>query len=162
MVVAPLHGITMSGKSFQWGKNQHKAFDEMKRKISEAPVLTLLNLQKPFEVETYSSGYAMGVVLMQGGRSLCYHSEVFYGVILNYPTYDKELYALVQAVKKWKHYLMGKETIIHTDHRPLQCLQAHSMLQQTKHYKWMGFLHQFHLVIYYKKGSTNKLEDMLS
>jgi hypothetical protein len=73
-------------------------------------------LQKPFEVETDASGYAMGVVLMQGGKSICYHSEMFHGGVLNYPTYDKELYALVQVVKKWKHYLMGKETIIHTDH----------------------------------------------
>jgi hypothetical protein len=94
----------------------------MKRKISQAPVLALPNLQNPFEVETNASGYAMGAVLMQGGRPICYHSEVFHGEVLNYPTYDKELYALVQAVKKWKHYLMGKETIIHTDHQPLQYL----------------------------------------
>jgi hypothetical protein len=64
VVVAPLHAITTSGKSFQWGKNQQKAFDEMKRKISQAPVLTLPNLQNPFEVETDASGYAMGAVLM--------------------------------------------------------------------------------------------------
>jgi hypothetical protein len=76
---------------------------------------------------------------MEGRRHVCYHYEVFHGAILNYPTYDKELYALVQDVKKWKHYLMGKETIIHTDHQPLQYLQAHSKLQQTRHYKWMGF-----------------------
>ena len=57
---------------------------------------------------------------------------------------------------------MGKETIIHTDHQPLQYLQAQSKLQQTKHYKWMGFLQQFSLVIKYKKGRKNKLEGMLS
>jgi hypothetical protein len=72
---------------------------------------------------------------MQGGKPVCYHSEMFHGGVLNYPTYDKELYALVQSVKKWKHYLMGKETIIHTNHRPLQCLQAQSKLQQNRHYK---------------------------
>ena len=62
------------------------------------------------------SGYAKGVVLMQGGRYVCYHSEVFHGAVLNYPTYENGIYALVQVVKKWKHYLMGKEKIIHTDH----------------------------------------------
>ena len=82
-------------------------------------MLTLPNLKKPFEVETNESGYAMGAVLMQGGSLVCYHSEVFHGAILNYPTYDKELYALVQAVKKLKQYLMGKETIIHIDHQSL-------------------------------------------
>jgi len=35
---------------------------------------------------------------------------------MNYPTYAKELFAIFESVKKWKHYLMGKETMIHTDH----------------------------------------------
>jgi len=67
-------------------------------------------------VEIDASGYVMEVVLMQGGRSVCYHSEVFHGAVLNYPTYNKDLYAMVQVVKKWKHYLMGKDKVIHTDH----------------------------------------------
>jgi hypothetical protein len=61
----------------------------------------------------------MGTVLMQRGKPICYHSETFTQAVISYPTYDKELYALVQSVKKWKHYLMGKETIIHIDHQPL-------------------------------------------
>jgi hypothetical protein len=91
----------------------------MKIKIIQAQVLALPNLQKPFEVETDVSGYAMGAVLMQGGRHVCYHSKIFHEEVPNYPTYNKELYALVQAVKKWKHYLMGKETIIHIDYQSL-------------------------------------------
>ena len=71
----------------------------------------------------------MGAVLMQYCKPICYHSETFNQVVFNYPTYDKELYALVQSVKKWKHYLFGKETIIHIDHQPLQYLQAHTKLQ---------------------------------
>ena len=58
--------------------------------------------------------------------------------------------------------MMGKETIIHTDHQPLQYLQSHSKLQQSRHFRWMGFLQQFHLVIKYKKGIYNKVVDMLS
>jgi len=71
----------------------------------------------------------MGVVLIQGGRLVCYHSKVVHGAVLNYPTYDKELYAMVQDVKKWKHYLMGKETVIHIDYHSLQYLQTQSKLQ---------------------------------
>ena len=82
--------------------------------------------------------------------------------MINYPTYDKELYALVQSVKKWKHYLIGKETIIHTDHQPLQYLQSRTKLQQSRHFRWMSFLQQFHLVIKYKKYNSNKVVDMLS
>ena len=61
----------------------------------------------------------MGAILMQYCKPICHHSETFNQVVVNYPTYDKELYALVQSVKKWKHYLLEKETIIHIDNHPL-------------------------------------------
>jgi hypothetical protein len=161
-IVAPLHGLTSVKNTFQWEGKQQKDFDTLKENISIALVLALLNLQQPFEIETHASGYAMGAVLMQYRRPICYHSGTFNQVVVNYPTYDKELCALVQSVKKWKHYLLGKETIIHTNHQPLQYLQGQSKLQQARHYKWMGFLQQFHLVIKYKKGTSNMVADMLS
>jgi hypothetical protein len=91
----------------------------LKEKISTAPVLALQNLQQPSEIEIDASGYTMCAVLMQYRKLICYHSENFNQVVVNYPTYDKELYALVQSVNKCKHYLLGKETIIHIDHHPL-------------------------------------------
>jgi hypothetical protein len=100
IVATPLHSIIAGIKSFQWGKNKKNAFDEIKRNIIQASVLKLPNLQNPFEVEVDASGYAMGVVLMQGGRPLLYHYELFHGEVPNYPTYDKDLYSLVQAIKK--------------------------------------------------------------
>ena len=72
----------------------------------------------------------MGAVLTHHGKPICYHSETFNSTVANYPTYDKELYALVQSMKKWKHYLMGKETVRHTDHQLLQYLHSKTKLQQ--------------------------------
>lgn len=161
-MASPLHAITGKNHGFQWGGKEQHAFELLKRKISNAPVLALPNLQKPFEIETDASDYAMGAVLLQEKHLVCYHSKMFTSAVKNYPTYDKELYAFVQSVKKWKHYLVGKETIIHTDHQPLQYLQSQSKLQQSRHFRWMGFLQQFHLVIKYKKGTQNKIADMLS
>jgi len=57
---------------------------------------------------------------------------------------------------------MGKEMIIHIDHQPLQYLQSQTKLQQARHFRWIGFLQQFHLVIRYNKYIYNKVEDMLS
>jgi hypothetical protein len=161
-IVAPLHALTSVKNTFQWGGKQQKAFNTLKEKISTTPVLALLNLQQSFEIETDDSGYTMGAILIQYHKPNCYHSETFNQVVVNYPTYDKELYALVQSVKKWDHYLLGKETIIHTYHQPLQYLQAQTKLQQSQHYRWMGFLQQSHLVIKYKKGTSNKVVDILS
>ena len=58
----------------------------------------------------------MGVVLLQKGKPICFHFEFFSKGVMNYLTYDKELFSLVESVKKWKHYLMCKETVIHRDH----------------------------------------------
>jgi hypothetical protein len=157
-----LHALTSLKNTFQWGGKKQKSFDTLKENISTTPVLELSNLQQPFEIETDASGYAMGVVLMQYRKPIYYHSETFNQDVFNYPTYDKKLYALVQSVKKWKHYLLGKETMIPIDHQTLQYLQAKNNMKQSQHYRWMGFLQKFRLVIKYKKGMSNKVVDMLS
>jgi hypothetical protein len=121
-IVSPLHAVTSIKQVFQWGGNKQKYFDALKEKISSASVLALPDLRQPFEIQTYESNYSMGAILLQHGKPIFFHSENFNGVVINYPTYDKELYALVKSVKKWKHYFLGKETIIHIDHQPLQYL----------------------------------------
>ena len=72
----------------------------------------------------------MGAVLLQHGKPIAFYCETLNGAIVNYRKYDKELYALVQSIKKWKHYLIGKETVVHTDHQPLQYLQSQNKLQR--------------------------------
>jgi hypothetical protein len=74
------------GKSFHWGKQQQCYFDDMKKRINEALALTMPNLQHPFEIEIDASGYAMGVVLMQGRILVCYnHSKLLHGVVITLP-----------------------------------------------------------------------------
>jgi len=82
-------------KVFHWGDVQKKAFDALKKKISLALVLALLDLRQPFDNQTDAYDYAMGALLLQHGKPISFHSEIFNGAITNYPTYDKELYALV-------------------------------------------------------------------
>ena len=70
-MATPLYDITTTGKGFQWGNNRNKFFEELKQKINKELLLTLPNLYNPFELEIDANGYAMGVILMQGGRSTC-------------------------------------------------------------------------------------------
>lgn len=80
---------------FQWEGKQHKAFDTLKEKISTTLVLEIPYLKQPFKIQTDVSEYAMGAILMQHDKPICYHPETFSNAIISYPTYDKELYALV-------------------------------------------------------------------
>jgi hypothetical protein len=72
------------------------------------------------------------------------------------------MYSIVQACHQWRHYILGKETVIHTDHKPLQFMQTQGKLQNDRHQKWSTYLHQFDLNIKYKTGSTNRVVDCLS
>ena len=114
----PLIQVTKGGvkEKFFWSETQHKAFAELKHHLCCAPVLTLPNLQQPFEIETDTSDYAIGVFLTQQGHLVAYHSETLSDTVRKYPTYDKVMYSIVHACQQWKHYILGKETIIHTDH----------------------------------------------
>ena len=97
---SPLRALTNVNNTFQWEGKQQKDFDTLKEKISTVLVLGFPNLQQPFQIEIDENGYAMVAVLMKYRNPICYHSETFNQFVVNYPTYDKELYALVQSVKK--------------------------------------------------------------
>jgi len=99
-----------------WSESQQKAFAELKHYLFTTPVLTLPNLQKPFEIETNASDYAIGAVLTQQEHPVAYHSKELLDIVWKYPTYDKKMYSIVQTCRQWKHYILGKETVIHTNH----------------------------------------------
>jgi len=120
-IIWPLSQVTKGGakEKFFWSESQQKEFTELKDRLCMALVLALPDLQQPFEVEIDASDYAIGAFLTQHGHPVAYHSETLSDIVRKYPTYDKEMYSIVQAYRQWKHYILGKETVIHTDHRPL-------------------------------------------
>jgi hypothetical protein len=101
----------------------------LKDKLTHAPLLQLPNFGKTFELDCDASGVGIGAVLMQDGKPVAYFSEKLHGPILNYSTYDKELYALVCSLETWRHYLWPQEFVIHSDH---ESLYVSSLLKQSE------------------------------
>jgi hypothetical protein len=100
-IAAPLNELTKKGMPFSWGTRQENAFDMLKDKLTHAPLLQLPDLNKTFELECDASGIGLGGVLLQERKPAAYFSEKLSGPVLNYSTYDKELYALVRCLETW-------------------------------------------------------------
>ena len=96
-----LSQVTKGGgkAKFVWPKSQQKSFVELKHRLCSTPILSRPDLQQPFEIETYASDYAIGTVLTQHGHPVAYHSDMLLDAVCKNPTYDKEMYSILQAYR---------------------------------------------------------------
>jgi hypothetical protein len=78
-----------------------------------------------------------------------------------YSTYDKEFYAVIQSLKKWRHYLIPKEFVLYSDNQALQFITRQEKLNQ-RHAKWVKFMQNFTFVIKHISGTANKFANALS
>ncbi|GKD24003.1 putative reverse transcriptase domain-containing protein [Tanacetum coccineum] len=98
-------------KTFDWGEEQELAFQTLKDKLCNAPVLALPDGPEDFMVYCDASGIGLGCVLMQRGKVIAYASRQLKTHEKNYTTHDLELGAVVFALKIWRHYLYGTKSI---------------------------------------------------
>lgn len=92
----------------------------LKKKIIERPIPRLLNFQKLFQVRCDASGIEIGAILSQEDKPVAFFSEKLNESRQKYSSYDKEFYAIVQALKHWRHYLLGNEFVLFSDNSALQ------------------------------------------
>ena len=118
-----------SRQPFKWTEATDRNFKLLKKKIIEKHILALPNFDKVFQVETYASGITVGVVLSQEERPVAYFSEKLNEAKQKYSSYDKELYVVVQDLKKWRHYLMLKEFVLYSDNHALQFINSRPKLK---------------------------------
>ena len=186
-IAAPLHAIIAKGRAetakgrsglkagkppsskFVWSKEADQSFNELKRLLSEAPVLAYPQFDKEFILETDASLLGLGACLCQADgegnvHPIAYASRGLRGAERNYPdisSFKLELLALKWAVTdKFKDYLMGSKCIVYTDHNPLAHLKT-AKLGATEH-RWVAQLAPFDLEIRYRTGKSNRCADALS
>jgi hypothetical protein len=94
-------------------------------------------------------------------RPVAYYSKTLNKSQRNWPAYDKELYAIIQATKQWKPYLAGKKFTIYTDHMPLKYLHSKEHLPH-RHADYLEWLSLFDFDVQYKPGKANRVADALS
>jgi hypothetical protein len=137
------------------------AFEAIKKALCSATVLALPNYNKPFILECEPSDKTIGTVLMQDGRPLAYFSKSLGKQVVECSTYDKEAIDIIEALKKWKHYLTEASLILSIDQQSLKYMGDQRLVLGIQHkllIKLMGYNYK----IEYKKGKENGTTDALS
>jgi ribonuclease HI len=160
-IAKPMTKLLEKNKAFEWTTEYQASFEELRKHLTSAPVLVLLDLTKKFDIYCDASCQGLGCVLMQEGQVVCYASRQLRKHEENYPTHDLELAAVVHALKIWIHNLIGHRCEIYSDHKSLKYIftQNDLNLQQRR---WMELIKDYDFGINYHPGKANVVADALS
>ncbi|GJV27974.1 putative nucleotidyltransferase, ribonuclease H [Tanacetum coccineum] len=160
-IAKPMTELTQKNKKFNWGEEQESAFQLLKQKLCDAPILALPKGSDDFVVYYDASIKGLGVVLMQRMKVIAYASRQLKVHEKNYTTHDLELGAVVFALKIWRHYLYGTRCVVFTDHKSLQHILDQKELNMRQR-RWIELLSDYDCVIRYHPGKANVVADALS
>ncbi|GEQ72886.1 hypothetical protein JCM33374_g6574 [Metschnikowia sp. JCM 33374] len=150
-----------------WSSTHDSMVTALKAKLTSAPILILPNPIHTYVVYTDASNYYMGAVLHQIDDNnkllgvVAYESKKFDRAELNYPVREKEFYAVIHALQKWRHFLLDKEFILYTDHESLKALKKQAV-PTGRLSRWMDFFEEYAMDLRHIKGSQNVVADWLS
>ncbi|KAL5779345.1 hypothetical protein ACOSQ2_010082 [Xanthoceras sorbifolium] len=118
-IARPLTNLLKKGK-FEWTKEADSAFNNLKQAMTSTSTLAMPNFNEPFVIESDASGEGIGAVLTQQNRLIAFMSRALGVTKQSWSTYAKEMLVIIQAIKTWRPYLIGRKFYIHTDQRSLK------------------------------------------
>jgi hypothetical protein len=157
----PTTELLVKGNTFEWTPRRETSFQELKKRLTTAPVLTIPDMERPFLIYCDASGQGLGCVLMQDGHVVAYASWQLRKHEEKYPTHDLELAVVVDALKIWRHYIIDKRCEVYSDHKSLKCIFTQPDLN-LRQQKWLELIKDFDLGINYHPGKANVVADALS
>src|SRR5467141_3941898 len=167
-ITVPLMHLTCKGTTWHFSDECCSAFDALKKAFTTAPVLTHWIPDTQITVKTDASDYALAAVLSITTPTgelhpIAFHSRTFSAPELNYDVHDKELLAIFEAFKRWRHYLEGSALPIDvvTDHRNLQYFSMTKILTR-RQARWSEYLSAFNLIIRFRPGKLGTKPDALT
>jgi hypothetical protein len=160
-IAIPMTRLTRKETKWEWTQECEESFQELKKRLTTAPVLTLPSGTEGLVVYSDASKKGLGCVLMQHGKVIAYASRQLKAHEINYPVHDLELAAVVFALRVWRHYLYGSRVQIFTDHKSLRYLMTQKELNMRQR-RWVELIKDYDCVIDYHPGRANVVADALS
>lgn len=162
-VAEPLRRLTKKNEPWSWGTEHRKAFAELKKLVTEAPVLKYFNAKNEVVIQCDSSSVGLGAVLLQGGLPVCYASKALSPTEQRYAQIEKETLAILYACRKFEFYIIGKKALVQTDHQPLLRIFKRPLTEIPMRLQRMILaLQRYKVTLQFKPGKEVVIADMLS
>ncbi|KAK8930760.1 hypothetical protein KSP39_PZI016487 [Platanthera zijinensis] len=146
--------LTQKNAVFVWSEACEEAFQELKRRLCSAPVLTFPKEGVEYDVYVDASRVGLGCVLMQDGKVIAYGSRQLKIHERNYPTHDLEFAVVVYALKLWRYLLYGVSCKIYTEHKSLKYVFTQKELNLRQR-RWLEYVADYEVDILYHPGKAN-------
>ena len=166
--MVPLTRLTRKDAPWNFSEDCQRSFNALKHAFTTVPILTHFIPDTPIIVETDASNYAIAGILSitcadREIYPVAYYSRTLTAPELNYDTHDKELLAIFEAFRNWRHYLKGSTSPIDVvmDHKNLEYFSTSKVLSRWQA-RWSEFLSQFNLVICFHPGKLGAKPDTLT
>ena len=169
-LTALTHGTGPKKRKIQWTPDCQKSFDTIKSLLCTAPVLRLPDMDLPFRIETDSSDFGVGSVLLQPEdlhndtwHPVAYESKKLSKEEQTFPAQERELIGIVHALRTWRCYVDGCSAgyVVYSDHNPLVHFRKQTR-PTTRLVRWIAELELYSPIIKYKPGKSNIVADALS
>lgn len=166
IVAQPLFKLLKKNTKYVWDEEKEKAFNDLLAAIVRNAILAYPDFSKQFHLTTDACNYGIGAVLHQEDkdgiqRPIAFISTKLKTAEINYSTIEKECLAIVWAIKSLRHYLIGREFIVHCDNKPLQWLHK-NVNSASRLFRWYAGLSEYKYSIQFKPGKDNVVADELS
>ena len=164
-IAEPVHALTKKGARWNWNEDCQEAFEELKRRLTSALIMTLPQDDDVYVLDTDASdchiGAVLSVIRQNTEAVVAYGSRLYSKAERNYCVTRKELLAVVYFTRLYKHYLLGRRFTIRTDHAALQWLKKtpEPIGQQSR---WLKQLEAFDYVIVHREGRKHQNADAMS
>jgi transposase InsO family protein len=159
----PLQNLLHADTAWTWDSIHQRAFDNLKAAISSAPALQFYDVHKPVTLSCDASFGGLGAACLQDGLPVAYTSRSLTKAEQSYAQIEKELLAVTFACNKFHDYIIGKQVIVETDHKPLETIMKKPLLSAPMRLQRMMLqLQRYDLSLVYKKGSQLFIADTLS
>ena len=166
-IAVALTDLTKKDRTFEWSLAAQTAFESLKQRFLDATVMRHFDPSLPIILETDASDFAIAGVLSQPEndqiRPVGFFSRKLQPAELNYDTHDKELLAIVESLKAWRHFTIETVTPVRiiTDHNNLKYFTTTKSLNR-RQVRWSEFLSDFHFTLEHRPGKLNIIPDTLS